>query len=209
MFYNITTNDADYRVLIKVREKGVTKTLFICPFYKTWLSMLSRCYGKRSQTNRKSPSVCEEWLYFSNFKSWMEQQEWEGKELDKDLLVYENKIYSPETCCFISHALNTYLCSSNKTRGIYPIGVSYHTDPKMINPSKHPYKAQISNRGKKLHLGYYLTPEEAHKAWQMAKISFGFEMLKDVTDEKVIKGLLRVINKLQYEYNNNILTEEF
>ena len=217
MFYNIATNDANYKVTIreeapKVNGKRKQKIIWKCPFYYRWCAVLDRCFNPISLTKQPTYigcSVCEEWLIFSNFKSWMEQQDWEGKELDKDLLVYENKIYSPETCCFISHALNTYLCSSNKTRGIYPIGVSYHTDPKMINPSKHPYKAQISNRGKKLHLGYYLTPEEAHKAWQRAKISFGFEMLKDVTDEKVIKGLLRVINKLQYEYNNNILTEEF
>lgn len=38
----------------------------------------------------------EEWLLFSNFKSWMEQQE--EKVLDKDLLHTHNKIYT--NCLF-------------------------------------------------------------------------------------------------------------
>ena len=139
----------------------------------------------------------------------MEQQDWEGKELDKDLLVYKNKIYSPETCCFISHTLNTYLRSSNKTRGIYPIGVSYHTNPKMINPSKHPYVATISNKGKTVRLGYYLTPEEAHKAWQKAKIKQAQDLAVEQTDERIVQGLLRVANKIQYDLDNNLITEDF
>lgn len=209
MLYNIATNDADYNVEVRSCIKGKRQRLWVCPIYKTWIAMLSRCYGTKSKTNRKSPTVCEEWLTFSNFKSWMEQQDWEGKELDKDLLVYRNNIYSLDTCCFLSHALNTFLCSSNKTRGLYPIGVNYHIDPKMVNPCKKAYRSQISDGSKKRHLGYYLTPEEAHKVWQLAKISIGTKMLNEIYDEKVRAGLLRVINKLQYDYDNSLITEEF
>ena len=73
--------------------------------------MLQRCYSESHlvrQPTYKGCSVCEEWLTFSNFKSWMEQQDWEGKQLDKDLLVYKNKIYSPETCVFVSSVINSF-----------------------------------------------------------------------------------------------------
>ena len=217
LVYGVGINDADYIVCVreeapKVNGKQNRKIIWTCPFYSRWVSMLERCFSNKLKTKHptyKDVTCCEAWLTFSNFKSWMEQQDWDGKELDKDLLVYKNKLYSPETCCFISHTLNSYLCSSNKTRGIYPIGVSYHTNPRRINPLKHPYVAQISDRGKKLRLGYYLTPEEAHKAWQKAKIKQAQDLAANQTDERIVQGLLRVANKIQYDLDNNLITEDF
>lgn len=68
--------------------------------------LANKCYNGATQINTASLlmsgcSVCEEWLTFSNFKRWMEQQDYEGKALDKDLLVSQNKTYSSETCVFV------------------------------------------------------------------------------------------------------------
>ena len=217
LVYGVGINDADYKTSIyeqlpRTNGKRNQKRIWKCPFYSRWFCMLQRCYDKsyqEKQPSYKGCSVCEEWLTFSNFKSWMEQQDWEGKALDKDLLVYKNRVYSPETCVFIAPSINSFLLKRNKTRGIYPIGVCYHTTPKMINPLKRPYQAQIGNRGKKLLLGLYLTPEEAHKAWQKAKIKQAQDLAASQTDERVIKGLQRVIDKIQYDYDNNLITEDF
>lgn len=102
-------NDADYPVRIRshIKQDGTFLDEWRCPFYTKWQKMLSRCYGKYNKSQKFNSydqvEVCQEWLRFSNFKSWMEKQDWESKELDKDLLSGESKIYSPETCCFISH----------------------------------------------------------------------------------------------------------
>jgi hypothetical protein len=217
LVYGVGINDADYVLVIykefpRTNGKQNRKLIWRCPFYDRWVAMLGRCYSKSYQEKHpsyKGCSVCEEWLTFSNFKAWMEQQDWEGKQLDKDLLVYNNKVYSPETCVFIAPSINSFLLKRNKTRGIYPIGVCYHTTPKMINPLKRPYQAQIGNRGKKLLLGLYLTPEEAHKAWQKAKIKQAQDLAVSQTDERVIKGLQRVANKIQYDLDNNLETKDF
>ena len=139
----------------------------------------------------------------------MEQQDWKGKHLDKDLLVYKNKVYSPETCVFIDQRLNNFLVKRDKCRGIYPIGVSYCTKPKMSNPLKHPYQAQIRERGKTVDLGLYLTPEEAHKTWQKAKIKKAHDLAASQIDERIVQGLLRVADKIQYDLDNNLITEDF
>jgi len=75
-----------------------------CPFYSTWVSMLKRCYSKIYQEKNRAYIECavfNEWLVFSVFKSWMEEQNWKENELDKDILFNGNKIYSPETCIFV------------------------------------------------------------------------------------------------------------
>ena len=72
-----------------------------CPYYATWTNLLSRCFSevkKLIHPTYKDVACCEEWLTFSNFKSWMEQQDWKNKCLDKDLLVYRNKISNIQRC---------------------------------------------------------------------------------------------------------------
>lgn len=155
-------NDAKYTV-----KKTINHVMTICPYYRRWDSMINRCYSISNQ-NRKSGSmyndccVCNEWLTFSNFKSWMEQQDWEGKELDKDLLVYDNKIYSPETCCFVPKHINMFLTVSKKKLSDSPIGVFIkdRTDKRIKI-----FSSRISEDGKYKSLGVYLTKFEAHRAW--------------------------------------------
>ena len=215
--YGVGINDADYVLRIyeelpRTNGKRNQKLIWRCPFYGRWVNMLQRCYSKfcqEKQPSYKGCSVCEEWLTFSNFKSCMEQQDWEGCDLDKDLLVKGNKIYSPETCVFIDKRLNKFLVKRDKCRGDYPLGVSYHTNPKRISPLKHPYRADISDRGERICLGHYLTPEEAHKAWQKAKIKKAQDLAASQTDERIVQGLLRVADKIQYDLDNSLETKDF
>ena len=78
--------------------------------YRTWYNMLYRCYSGKYPTY-KDVTVCDEWKTFSNFKTWMMKQEMKcsdisNRQLDKDVLVPGNKVYSPETCHFVTREVN-------------------------------------------------------------------------------------------------------
>ncbi len=192
-----------------VNGKRKQKRVWRCPYYTKWMSMLKRCYSENSLTTNptyKGCSVCDEWLTFSNFKSWMETQDWEGKALDKDLLVYQNKVYSPETCCFISSKLNTFLVKSDKIRGDYPLGVSLHSDNRCNSQA---LVAFIKDGRASKYLGRFKDAMEAHRAWQLAKITYGEILISNQKDPVIISGLQRAINKIKEDYNQNIETKDF
>lgn len=95
--------------------------------YIRWNSMLQRCYSSECQIRNKTYvgcTVCEEWLLFSNFKQWFDENYIEGYELDKDILVEGNKVYSPDTCRFVPSYINTLLVQCNSARGDLPLGVT-------------------------------------------------------------------------------------
>ena len=96
-----------------------------CKYQKTWHHMLERCYNGKNE-NYKDCTVCKDWLLFSNFEKWMKKQDWHGKELDKDILVLGNKIYSPETCIFVDSSINLLIGNSGKRKGKFPIGVYFN-----------------------------------------------------------------------------------
>ena len=211
LVHGVGRNDADYTQRIteelpRLDGKRNQKIIWICPFYRRWVEMIRRCYSETSLT--KNPtyigcSVCEEWLTFSNFKSWMETQDWEGKQLDKDLLVYKNKVYSPNTCCFIPTKINTFLISPNKHSGSYMLGVYF-------SHSRGMYVAQCrTGDGKNKNLGGYSVELDAHRAWQEFKYGMTMDYSKEAIDCRVKEGLLRVAAKIKYDYDNNLITEDF
>jgi hypothetical protein len=56
-------------------------------------------------------------LYATAFKKWMEQQDWDGKCLDKDIIAPGSKLYSPETCAFVLKATNLFVIACDASRG--------------------------------------------------------------------------------------------
>lgn len=155
------------------------------PYYTKWKSMLARCYGKNSLVNNptyKGCTVSPEWLVFSNFKSWMETQDWEGKQLDKDILVKGNKVYSPETCCFVSSKVNLFLIERGNGRGLYPLGVSWCTE-------KQKYYSCVNFNKKSKSLGKYFTEEEAHIVWKYAKYRMSLILAERETNIKIKEAL--------------------
>lgn len=197
-------NDADY--VVKVMEtigyvdgKQRRRLVWICPSYRIWVNMLVRCYNEKFHTKNstyKGCSVYEEWLTFSNFKAWMETQDWQGKQLDKDLITEGNKVYSPDTCVFVSVKINNFLIESGAARGEYPIGVYYMKKPEdMVNEFTKPYRAVISDAsGKKKHLGVFTSPEEAHAAWLKAKLEqakvIAAEVISEGGDPRIAKAIV-------------------
>lgn len=124
------------------------------PCYKAWHNMLNRCYsGKYPDYN--GVSVCDEWLVYSNFKSWWDVNHVPGYALDKDLKIPGNKVYGPDTCLYIPVWMNTYIASKSK----HARGVTY--DKRLDR-----YKAQRSSHDKRgRYIGYFDTAELAHEAW--------------------------------------------
>ena len=143
--------------------------------YICWHAMVSRCNS--SKVHKKQPTykdceVCGEWRKLSSFKEWFDKHYVEGWALDKDILVKGNKIYSPQTCCFVPQEINTLFAKRQGVRGEYPIGVSF-----CKNNQK--FRAQIHKNGKMCGLGYYKTPEEAFHAYKVAKEAY----IKEVADK--------------------------
>lgn len=140
-------------------------------FYHVWHSMLERCYSDKSLEKRptyKGCTVCNEWLILSNFKKWYDQQYIEeGFELDKDILVPNNKVYSPETCRFVPKELNTFFTNRENERGDYSLGVTYRPNKSKTSPY---YSGGAFGDGK-VYLGSFSTELEAHNAWRLAKAS--------------------------------------
>ncbi len=91
--------------------------------------MLVRCYNINYHKTRPTYIGCEvtkEWHNFQVFGDWFEENHVESFDLDKDLLFRGNKIYSPETCCFVPQEINKTLIKCSSKRNEFPIGVSYN-----------------------------------------------------------------------------------
>ncbi len=145
--------------------------------YLKWHDMINRCYNTKfheRQPQYRGCSVCEEWLNYSNFKVWYDQNKIPGMslDLDKDILFKGNKVYSPETCCFVPHAINTLFLSKKADRGDFPIGVSYEKDKKK-------YRAYMSFMGEQIKIGTYDTAESAFARYKEYKEYF----IKDVAEQ--------------------------
>ena len=90
---------------------------YVASIYDCWVNMIKRCYDEPTQDMHptyKGCSVCDEWLCFKNFHSWYVANYIDGFEVDKDKIVKDNKIYSPDTCLFISQEENKQMASQKK-----------------------------------------------------------------------------------------------
>lgn len=158
-----------------------------------WYRMLERCYSERYLAKKptyRGCCVCDEWLTFSNFEKWFSDPDngyCERYHLDKDILVKGNKIYSPNTCCFVPQEINSLFIKDNSKRGSLPIGVT--------NGYKGSFVAQVNFRGVIQYLGKYDTKEQAFNAYKKEKEVIvkilGDEYYKrGLITEKVYKALL-------------------
>lgn len=193
LVFGVGINDADYTTTKfveypRVNGKRVRKRIWICPYYSAWRSMLKRVYCnnyKESFPSYETVDVCKEWHRFSVFRSWMETQDWEGKELDKDLLSKGGKVYSPTTCCFISKQINMFMTESSATRGQWPIGVCFvEATGKFRTQCRNPFL------GKQETVGNFSTPEEAFLAWKVRKLALARMLAESQSNPIIAKALV-------------------
>jgi len=86
-----------------------------------WENMSMRAVGRLhpTQVTYRDIFICKEWLDFQNFAEWVVlQPNWDKKgwELDKDILSFGYKLYSPETCVFVPKSLNNFLNDTSSRR---------------------------------------------------------------------------------------------
>lgn len=161
--------------------------------------MLQRCYSEklhRKESTYKDCSASEEWHNFQSFGEWDKdvyyEVEDERMELDKDILVKHNKIYSPENCIYVPQTINILFTKSDKTRGNSVIGTYRYKNGKyqarccMINPE--------TRKSKQEYLGYYNTEQEAFEVYKYYKeknIKQIADYYKGRIPDKLYDGLYR------------------
>lgn len=179
------------------------QTLYTSDAQELFNHVKSRC-NKSSRYVEKFPTYKDCVLGFTDFQHFAEwcnttpgyKEQHDNKQwcLDKDILIMGNKTYSPYTCCFVPEFVNNFFVISERSRGIYPAGVT-----KCGGRSKR-YRSRCYVKGVRQGLGNFLTPEEAHFAWVEAKA----ENLQYVIDSywQLEGSEQRVVDALEgrYEY---------
>ena len=161
--------------------------------YGLWQNMLTRCYNdtyKKKQPTYEGCKVSDKFKSYEYFYEWCHEQigfGYEGWQLDKDLLVKGNKVYSEYSCVFLPNEINLLLVKCTASRGEYLIGVYWS---KTVNA----FKATVrKNKGGQKHLGYFKTELEAFNAYKTTKEAFIKELAnkwKSQIDPKAYEALM-------------------
>ncbi|AUR95688.1 DNA-binding domain protein [Vibrio phage 1.210.O._10N.222.52.C2] len=173
-------NDADYVVQPIINGKNK-----VCPFYSRWIAMLNRCYSLKYQKDKPTYSECsvsDDWLTFSNFRKWMKSQDWAGKDLDKDLLVQGNKLYSEDTCLFIDPKINNLISSGMNIKRKTMVGARLTKSGK--------YESSCTYNDQYHHIGTFSKEIDAHNAYQEFKIEL-IKLIASSQPEPIKSALLR------------------
>lgn len=154
--------------------------------YSIWFVMLRRCYDEKHHLKRqtyKNVTVCKEWHNFQNFAKWHKNNCIDDCHIDKDILFKHNKIYSPDTCCFVPLEINNLFTKSDAKRGDLPIGVSKYN-------TKFVVKVRIDNKA--THLGYFDSYLEGFNRYKEAKeehIKYLADKWKSVISNKTYEAM--------------------
>ena len=138
------------------------------PEYDAWCRMFGRCYNPKELEKRPSYvgcSVKDSWMDYQDFASFWHTDPFrkESWQLDKDILFRDNKVYGPDTCCFIPLDLNCLLTNRKMHRGNTLIGTTLQNGF---------YFTQCSDgSGTQVYLGQYKTAEEGFFVYKSFKES--------------------------------------
>ena len=165
--------------------------------YKLWQDMLERCYCAKLHKRLPSYSGCtvsDNFKYFPYFKEWCNNQigfnslDGKGKpfQLDKDILLKGNNVYSENTCVFLPQEVNLLLTSCKSKRGGLCVGVSFDKRSKK-------FVSHINRLGEQKNLGGFDEEIEAFLVYKEAKeshIKIVAENWKDEIDVRVYNSLM-------------------
>lgn len=183
LLHGVGINDGKYPMFIGGKNNKVSTR---------WRNMISRCYSvdrHKVQPTYADCTVSENFKSYSYFYEWHNDQacsNLDNFDLDKDILIKGNKIYSEDTCVFIPSDVNALLTSRHRFRGEFPLGVHFHKPLRK-------FRAQINKKGKRFHIGYFNTPDEAFIAYKIEKEKYIKEVANEyryILDGRAYKALM-------------------
>lgn len=189
---------------------GREKTYSISLSSQRWSTLLKRCDSDSSFVkNNPTYRSCE-----NHFKNFQEFVDWsiyqygynlvdvngDRWSLDKDIISYGNKIYSPEFCCYLPNRVNKFLTLRQNNRSAYGLGV-YKAHNK--------YFSVISVNSKNISKYGFSTPIDAHMFWLENKKKYGEELAEEFINKnpKVSWGLQSFCERLSYCIKNKSFYE--
>jgi hypothetical protein len=159
--YGVGINDAWYQT--NTRENG---KVIRCPAYTAWLNMIRRCYSPKwleMHPTYKGCSVTPIWHKFHSFSVWFEESypdDGVDYQLDKDIKVKGNKVYSPETCLFVSKKDNVIAAHAKHYAVVSPDGVTHNVYNMRAfcreNGLGHAHMNAVTSGKRKSHKGFTL-----------------------------------------------------
>lgn len=154
--------------------------------YRVWKDILLRCYEESMRHKALAYEdciTCDEWHNFQNFAGWFEDNfydiEQTRMDVDKDILIKNNKIYAPDRCLIVPHRINLLFVNGKKSNGL-PCG---------IHKRGNRYSAMYNTKL----LGTFETVELAVSAYEKEKrvaISRVADEYRDLIPRKVYDALL-------------------
>lgn len=173
--------------------------------YRSYVNMIERVYVQESNTYQHC-DVAEPWLTFENYKPFFCEDPWrqEGWQLDKDLLVYGNKTYSPDTCVFLPAEINITMTTYHEQRReidrYLPPGVSYCFNQ---NRRYRIHKSAACMEPPIKTIEYFFDPKEAYREYKRFKESI-WKYLADKWEGKVDPRAIKALREREFfkgEYN--------
>lgn len=161
--------------------------------------MIRRCYSIKEKDKFKNYNNCIVapcWLNFSNFYTWFRSNfKYDlihlKLNLDKDMLNQcDNKIYSPNTCCFIPKNINLFFTNIKNKNTSGNIGVVWDKD-------RNKWKSQIRDfkTGKVVNIGRYKNKNDAILSY----IKYRNDNINKVKDYLSFLGYSDdIVNKIKY-----------
>jgi hypothetical protein len=152
--------------------------------------MLGRRQNLGDHPTYRDVTVCEEWKFFSQFIAWAETKDWEGNDLDKDILIPGNKDYRPDACLVVDHHINALGLRTDpekpKSGKKYPQGVQLI--PRKTMPDG--YRAMIRIDGEYEYIATFSTVEAASSAYCKKKAKHLRDLAEEQKQEPILKEAL-------------------
>lgn len=168
-----------------------------------WYNMYTRCYNlnyHKVKPGYKGCAICNEWLDDKkSFYEWVDMNFYKIKggstvELDKDILLPGNKLYSPDACIFVPKRINDlFVHIHGRTNNGLPTGVTYSEKTGMYKVTARLTHEGTEKKKKNVILGYYDTMEEAYEVYKehkKAEIIYIADLYKKKIPDKLYQAMV-------------------
>lgn len=174
MIYGIATFDPENMSMSSLKPGRESKLA------RMWRKVIDSCYADKCGGAQE---VCEQWLVFSEFCNWANDNWFDGAVLSTKIIADGNPI-GPENTMLITKKLSGFLNPGRK-KSCLPDGVSFEKDR-----SKYLASCSNPNTGKIDKIGRYESPSRAHHEWKKRKLIYAAQILAEEPDQRARKAVL-------------------